>query len=80
MFVSVCVFIFSPSFPYQKLFCGENKKRSSQTWDERFCIRGATQLRLTSGLNKNFPDEAPGKKPASLIRVRANSYLLKANC
>ena len=39
-----------------------NKKALIPSWDERFCIRGATQLRLTNGLNKNFPDEAPGRK------------------
>jgi hypothetical protein len=65
----------------------QTKKRSSQLWDERLYIRGATQLRLFSqrleslhSLTKISLMKHQGEKPASLFRVRANSYGLIDNC
>jgi hypothetical protein len=53
----------------------QTKKRPSQPWDERFCIRGATQLRLLQqqellhSFKKNSLMKHQGEKPASLYLV-----------
>ena len=55
---------------------GENKKRPSRTWDgRRICVRGATQLRLTSVLSVSLTYRLyNGSNPSLLFWTMDDTY------